>query len=229
MMNETCDTMWKVEKNDQIIMMKMCIGVDNHNKLPENITMSNVTNITNMTSYIHNNQTNSSNNSIVVPSPIVTPSPTISPSPIVILSPTISPSPIVVPSSYITPSIFISDETPSSDSPSTYIRGKSTVEPSASLVELNTNGTLLPDQKIIHVNDGNTVLYIIAISMSTLVLVIFLVLFFKRRKNSKVHICKSPPQVNYKIRRKNKDQSNKNLPRDYIIEHLPNKKRVMMI
>ena len=97
------------------------------------------------------------------------------------------------------------------------------------MIELNTNNTLLPDQKIIHVNDGNTVLYIITISMSTLVLVIFLVLFFKRRKNSKVHICKSPPEVNYKIRRKNRDQSNKNLPRDYIIEHLPKKKRVMMI
>ncbi len=211
MTNETCDTMWQVVKNNQIIMMKMCIGVDNPNKLLENITMSNVTNITNMTSYIHNNQTNSSNQTIMVPSPIVTPSS------------------IVVPSPYITPSIFISDDTPSSDSPSTYIRGKSTVEPSASLVELNTNGTLLPDQKIIHVNDGNNVLYIIAISMSTLVLVMFLVLFLKRRKNSKVHICKSPPEVNYKIRRKNRDQSNKNLPRDYIIEHLPNKKRVMMI
>ena len=199
MTNETCDTMWQIVKNNQIIMMKMCIGVDNPNKLLENITMSNVTNITNMTSYIHNNQTNSSNQTIVVPSP------------------------------YITPSIFISDDTPSSDSPSTYIRGKSTTEPSVSLVELNTNETLLPDQTIIHVNDGNTVLYIIAISMSTLVLVIFLVLFFKRRKNSKVHICKSPPEVNYKIRRKNRDQSNKNLPRDYIIEHLPKKKRVMMI
>ena len=211
MTNETCDTMWQIVKNNQIIMMKMCIGVDNPNKLLENITMSNVTNITNMTSYIHNNQTNSSNQTIVVPSP------------------TISPSSIVVPSPYITPSIFISDDTPSSDSPSTYIRGKSTTEPSVSLVELNTNETLLPDQTIIHVNDGNTVLYIIAISMSTLVLVIFLVLFLKRRKNSKVHICKSPPQVNYKIRRKNKDQSNKNLPRDYIIEHLPNKNKVMMI
>ena len=202
MMNETCDTMWKVEKNDQIIMMKMCIGLNTPNLSIENTTMSNETNITNITAYIHNNQTNSSITNLT----------------------TISPSPYIN-----TPSILILNDTPSSDSPSTYIRGKSTVEPSASLVELNTNETLLPDQTIIHVNDGNTVLYIIAISMSTLVLVIFLVLFFKRRKNSKVHICKSPPQVNYKIRRKNKDQSNKNLPRDYIIEHLPNKKRVMMI
>ena len=61
-MNETCDIMWQIVKSGQIIMMKMCVGINNSNLLVENTTVSNETNITNMTFYIHNNPTNSTNN-----------------------------------------------------------------------------------------------------------------------------------------------------------------------
>ena len=210
MMNETCDIMWQIVKSGQIIMMKMCVGINNPNLLVENTTVSNETNITNMTSYIHNNLTNNTNN--------LTNSTNIT---------VLSPSPILVPSFSIEGPSPSQLHTPSSSKTSgNYIRGIDYIEPSSSFINiLKDNDTLTNTRN----ESQDTVLYIVSISMSTLVLVILLVLFIKRRKKSKVHICKSPPQVNYKIRRKNKDQSNKNLPRDYIIEHLPKKKKVMMI
>ena len=197
-MNETCDTMWMIKKNNQIIMMKMCIGMNTPNLFIENATIPNMTNITNMTTYIHNNLTNSSNITLLSPSPILVPSFSIE---------------VPSPSQLHTPS--------SSKTSSNYIRGIDYTEPSSSFIDIvkeNETLTNTPNKSLIP--DNNNVLYIVSISMSTLVLVILLIIYLKRRKNNKVHTCRPSSESNYKKHHKNTDKSNKRLPRDYIIEYL---------
>lgn len=198
MMNETCYVMWDIVKNGQRIMMKMCVGINNPNLLVENTTVSNETNITNMTTYIHNNLTNSTNITVLSPSPILVPS-----------FPMEEPSP----SQLRTPS--------SSKTSGNYIRGIDYIEPSSSFINiLKDNDTLINTRNESQSQPNDSVLYIVSISMSTLVLLICLIIYLKRRKNNKVHTCRPSSESNYKKHHKNTDKSNKRLPRDYIIEHL---------
>lgn len=209
----SCNTMWSVAQNNQIISMKMCVETVLSIMPPVNITnlttsslqnatlnstknvsfISNILNHTNNTQYFPIvNATNTSNTNKTVNITIET----------------------------------IEPITPSPSKISSYIRGTGSPSPTIiSIIPNNrtnyTNNSTLPS---VLDNESNTVLAIIAIVSSIILTFGLLLCLIKRRnKTNKIHNCTTLTS-HYKdkkpesLKRININKNIFNRPRDYIIE-----------
>lgn len=222
----SCNTMWSVAQNNQIISMKMCvetvltimplINITNLT-IPslQNATLnstknvsfiSNILNHTNITQHVPIvNATNTSNTNNTVNTITYTPSP----------QPNITIETI--------DTRFPSFYTPSPSRISTYIRGKSSPSPTIILNNMTnyTNNSTIPN---ILDTETNTVLAVIAIVSSIILTFGLLLCLIKRRnKTNKIQDCTTlTSHYKYKkpepLKRININKNNLNRPRDYIIE-----------
>ena len=225
----SCNTMWSVAQNNQIISMKMCVETVLSIMPLVNITnlttsslqnatlnstknvsfISNILNHTNNTQYFPIvNATNTSNTNKTVNISYYTPSP--------------EPNITIEAIEPINPSPY----TPSPSKISSYIRGTGTPSPTIiSIIPNNrtnyTNNSTLPS---VLDNESNTVLAIIAIVSSIILTFGLLLCLIKRRnKTNKIHNCTTLTS-HYKdkkpepLKRININKNIFNRPRDYIIE-----------
>ncbi len=226
----SCNTMWSVAQNNQIISMKMCvetvltimplINITNLTTSSlQNATLnstknvsfiSNVLNHTNITQHVPIvNATNTSNTNNTVNTITYTPSP----------EPNITIETI--------DTRFPSFYTPSPSKISTYIRGKSS--PSPTIIQNNmtnyTNNSTIPN---ILKHETNTVLAVIAIVSSIILTFGLLLCLIKRRnKTNKIQDCTTlTSHYKYKkpkpLKRININKNNLNRPKDYILETMSN-------
>lgn len=222
----SCNTMWSVAQNNQIISMKMCvetvltimplINITNLTTSSlQNATLnstknvsfiSNILNHTNITQYVPIvNATNTSNTNNTVNTITYTPSP----------QPNITIETI--------DTRFPSFYTPSPSRISTYIRGKSSPSPTIILNNMTnyTNNSTVPN---ILNQETNTVLAVIAIVSSIILTFGLLLCLIKRRnKTNKIQDCTTlTSHYKYKkpkpLKRININKNNLNRPKDYILE-----------
>jgi len=226
----SCNTMWSVAQNNQIISMKMCvetvltimplINITNLT-IPslQNATLnstknvsfkSNILNHTNITQHVPIvNATNTSNTNNTVNTVTYTPSP----------QPNITIETI--------DTRFPSFYTPSPSRISTYIRGKSSPSPTIILNNMTnyTNNSTIPN---ILDTETNTVLAVIAIVSSIILTFGLLLCLIKRRnKTNKIQDCTTlTSHYKYKkpkpLKRININKNNFNRPKDYILETMSN-------
>ena len=226
----SCNTMWSVAQNNQIISMKMCVETVLSIMPPVNITnlttsslqnatlnstknvsfISNILNHTNITQHVPIvNATNTSNTNNTVNTVTYTPSP----------QPNITIETI--------DTIFPSFYTPSPSRISTYIRGKSSPSPTIILNNMTnyTNNSTIPN---ILDTETNTVLAVIAIVSSIILTFGLLLCLIKRRnKTNKIQDCTAlTSHYKYKkpepLKRININKNNLNRPKDYILETMSN-------
>jgi len=226
----SCNTMWSVAQNNQIISMKMCVETV--------LTIMPLINITNLTTPSLQNATlNSTKNVSFIPNmlnhtnitqhvPIVNATNTSNTNNTVnTVTYTPSPEPNITIETIDTR--FPSFYTPSPSRISTYIRGKSSPSPTIILNNMTnyTNNSTIPN---ILDTETNTVLAVIAIVSSILLTFGLLLCLIKRRnKTNKIQDCTAlTSHYKYKkpepLKRININKNNLNRPKDYIIETMSN-------
>ena len=218
----SCNTMWSVAQNNQIISMKMCVETVLSIMPPVNITNLTTSSLQNATlnstknvSFISNILNHTNNTQYF---PIVNTTNTTNTTNITNTSNTNKTVNITIET--------IEPITPSPSKISSYIRGTGSPSPTIiSIIPNNrtnyTNNSTLPS---VLDNESNTVLAIIAIVSSIILTFGLLLCLIKRRnKTNKIHNCTTlTSHYKYKkpkpLKRININKNNLNRPRDYIIE-----------
>ena len=209
----SCNTMWSVAQNNQIISMKMCVETV--------LSIMPLVNITNLTTSSLQNATLNSTKNVSFISNILNHTNNTQYFPIVNATNTSNTNKTV--------NITIETIEPITPSPSkisSYIRGTGSPSPTIiSIIPNNrtnyTNNSTLPS---VLDNESNTVLAIIAIVSSIILTFGLLLCLIKRRnKTNKIHNCTTlTSHYKYKkpepLKRININKNNLNRPRDYIIE-----------
>jgi len=223
----SCNTMWSVAQNNQIISMKMCVET-----VLSIMPLVNITNLT--TSSLQNATLNSTKNvsfisnilnhtNITQHVPIVNATNTSNTNNTITYTP--SPQPNITIETIDTR--FPSFYTPSPSRISTYIRGKSSPSPTIILNNMTnyTNNSTVPN---ILNQETNTVLAVIAIVSSIILTFGLLLCLIKRRnKTNKIQDCTTlTSHYKYKkpkpLKRININKNNFNRPKDYILETMSN-------
>ena len=204
----SCNTMWSVAQNNQIISMKMCVETV--------LTIMPLVNITNLTTSSLQNATLNSTKNVSFISNILNHTNITQHVPIVNATNTTN----TTNTSNTNKTVNITIETiepitPSPSKISSYIRG--TGSPSPTIISIIPSPSQLD-------NESNTVLAIIAIVSSIMLTFGLLLCLIKRRnKTNKIHNCTTlTSHYNDKkpkpLKRININKNNLNRPRDYIIE-----------
>ena len=213
----SCNTMWSVAQNNQIISMKMCVETV--------LSIMPLVNITNLTTSSLQNATLNSTKNVSFISNILNHTNNTQYFPIVNATNTSNTNKTV--------NITIETIEPITPSPSkisSYIRGTGSPSPTIiSIIPNNrtnyTNNSTLPS---VLDNESNTVLAIIAIVSSIILTFGLLLCLIKRRnKTNKIHNCTTLTS-HYKdkkpepLKRININKNNLNRPKDYILETMSN-------